>query len=222
MIATRHPHRWLLVSLLVLSLLLTACERQLRDDETAGQPTPTGAVLTPTGQIFVPTPVTTPLPTTGAPVVPTAPQTPGAGAQPTALPPAPTTVPPLVTATTAAPGTGGQVTYVVQAGDTLYRIAQRYNVTVSAIAAANNITNVNQLDVGQTLIIPVGGGGVVITPVPGQAGEQIHVVQAGENLFRIGLRYGCTVTELSTYNGITNPHLIYVGQQIRIPATCAG
>ncbi len=44
--------------------------------------------------------------------------------------------------------------YVVQAGDTLSRIAQRFNTTVQAIVNANNLTNPNQLSVGQRLIIP--------------------------------------------------------------------
>lgn len=48
-------------------------------------------------------------------------------------------------------------------------------------------------------------------------GEQIHIVQAGENLFRIGLRYGIDYHELAAYNGIPNPHFISVGQVIRIP-----
>jgi LysM repeat protein len=48
-------------------------------------------------------------------------------------------------------------------------------------------------------------------------GEIIHTVQAGENLFRIGLRYGFTVAELAAYNGIANPNVLSVGQQIRIP-----
>ena len=44
--------------------------------------------------------------------------------------------------------------YVVQAGDTLSRIATRFNTTVQAIVNANNLTNPNQLSVGQRLIIP--------------------------------------------------------------------
>ena len=39
-------------------------------------------------------------------------------------------------------------------------------------------------------------------------GEIIHTVQAGENLFRIGLRYGFTIQELATYNGIANPDVL--------------
>ncbi|KPK08966.1 MAG: hypothetical protein AMJ56_11135 [Anaerolineae bacterium SG8_19] len=53
-------------------------------------------------------------------------------------------------------------------------------------------------------------------------GEQVHVVQSGNNLFRIGLQYGCSYQELAAYNDIANPGLIIVGQEIRIPASCRG
>jgi hypothetical protein len=48
-------------------------------------------------------------------------------------------------------------------------------------------------------------------------GEIIHTVVAGDNLFRIGLRYGFTAEELAAYNNIPNVNLISIGQQIRIP-----
>lgn len=54
-------------------------------------------------------------------------------------------------------------------------------------------------------------------PTAAPSGEIIHTVAAGENLFRIGLRYGLTAEELAAYNGIPNVNLINVGQQIRIP-----
>lgn len=47
--------------------------------------------------------------------------------------------------------------YTVQRGDTLTKIAARYGVTVSAIANANHITNVNRIYVGQHLVIPCRG-----------------------------------------------------------------
>jgi len=50
-------------------------------------------------------------------------------------------------------------------------------------------------------------------------GEIIHIVQAGDNLYRIGLRYGFTYQELAAYNGIANPDRLEIGQQIRIPPT---
>ncbi|MGB7341911.1 MAG: LysM domain-containing protein [Phototrophicaceae bacterium] len=44
-----------------------------------------------------------------------------------------------------------------------------------------------------------------------------HVVSAGENLFRIGLRYGVPFTRLAAYNGIPDATRIFVGQCIAIP-----
>ncbi|MGI6588716.1 MAG: peptidoglycan-binding protein [Peptococcia bacterium] len=52
--------------------------------------------------------------------------------------------------------------YVVQAGDTLSSIAQKFGTTVEAIARANNITNPNLIFVGQVLTIP----GAAVPPTP--------------------------------------------------------
>jgi len=53
-------------------------------------------------------------------------------------------------------------------------------------------------------------------PTPTQPQSTIHVVQPGENLFRIALRYGTTVQAIMAANGLTD-HNIHVGQQLRIP-----
>jgi LysM repeat protein len=45
---------------------------------------------------------------------------------------------------------------------------------------------------------------------------QVHVVQPGENLSTIALRYGTTTTALIRANGIANPNRIYVGQRLTI------
>ena len=49
------------------------------------------------------------------------------------------------------------LTYTVQRGDILYRIGQRYGVTVAVLAAANRIADVNRIKVGQVLMIPPAG-----------------------------------------------------------------
>jgi LysM repeat protein len=49
-----------------------------------------------------------------------------------------------------------------------------------------------------------------------------HTIQAGENLFRIGLQYDVTTEELAAYNGITDVNSIYAGQVLRIPNCGAG
>lgn len=61
-------------------------------------------------------------------------------------PPPPTATPP--------PPAGCRATYVVVAGDTLSAIARRYSVNVYALAAKNNIFNLNRIFVGQMLCIP--------------------------------------------------------------------
>jgi LysM repeat protein len=102
--------------------------------------------------------------------------------------------------------------HVVQRGENLFRIALSYNTTVGAIAAANGIGNPRLIHVGQKLTIPQGEG---TTPPPG--GGRTHVVQPGENLFRIALRYGTTAQAIAAANNLPNIHLIYVGQVLRIP-----
>ena len=51
-----------------------------------------------------------------------------------------------------------------------------------------------------------------------QPGLTIHVVQRGENLFRIGLRYGISVDDLARLNGILDVTNIQVGQRLLVPA----
>jgi LysM repeat protein len=48
-------------------------------------------------------------------------------------------------------------------------------------------------------------------------GGVIHVVQPGENLFRIGLRYGLSTQALAAASGIADANHIYVGQRLIIP-----
>jgi LysM repeat protein len=102
--------------------------------------------------------------------------------------------------------------HVVQPGENLYRIALRYGVTVNAIAQANGLTNTRRIYVGQRLVIPTGGP----SSPPASSGS-VHVVQRGENLYRIALRYGTTVQALAAANGIVNTGRIYAGQRLVIP-----
>ena len=104
--------------------------------------------------------------------------------------------------------------HVVQAGENLYRIALRYGTTYRELAAANGITNPHRIYVGQRLAIPGAEEATGQEPAPA---DQVHVVQRGENLYRIALRYGTSYHTLAAVNGIRNPALIRVGQVLRIP-----
>lgn len=52
---------------------------------------------------------------------------------------------------------------------------------------------------------------------PNAGSGHYHIVQAGENLFRIALRYGTTVSVLVSINNLSDASLIYVGQKIYLP-----
>lgn len=132
------------------------------------------------------------------------------GAAPSPTPkPAPTQTPaPGPTPTPSAT----QCVYTVQPGDTLFSIAGRYGTTVSDIAQANGITNVNQIYVGQKLVIPNCEPG---TQPP--AGDCFtYVVQPGDTLYSLARRFGTTVSDIALQNNIVNPSLIFVGQQLTI------
>jgi LysM repeat protein len=104
------------------------------------------------------------------------------------------------------------IVYVVRQGDTLYSVARRYGITVSAIMQANGLQNPNRIYAGQRLVIP----GATSAPSSSPSGS-VHVVQRGENLYRIALRYGTTVQALASANNLSSTSLIYVGQRLVIP-----
>ena len=107
--------------------------------------------------------------------------------------PSPTTPPPA----------SGQI-YYVQKGDTLRKIAAKFNTTVDAILKVNaNISNPNVIYVGQAITLP--------------GGLSTYVVQRGDTLRIIANKYGTTVDNLLALNPtIKNANLIYVGQVIRV------
>jgi LysM repeat protein len=207
MVGKRMPRAlpWLGLAALVA---LTAC----RPTRSRSGPVPTA---TPPGLLFgAPTPTETVAPAmpptpTLLPVTPIMPE----GA-PTPTPffsplPPPT---PVAPAPTAAPP--AQVTHVVQPGETLFRIALRYGTTVEAIARANNLINPDFIVPGQRLVIPVSAPAAG-TPT---GGERVYIVQPGDNLFRIGLKFNMLWTVIAARNGITNPNAIYPGQRLIIPS----
>jgi LysM repeat protein len=118
-------------------------------------------------------------------------------------------------------------THTVAGGENLYRIALRYDITYQELATANGIANPAQISTGVVLNIPnCGQAGAPAAPATGGTGQSqaapaatpgTHTVAAGENLYRIALRYNMTWTTLAAANGITNPDFLVVGQTLQIP-----
>ena len=71
---------------------------------------------------------------------------------------------PTTTATTSRPGAGSY--HTVNRGETLYSIARLYNVTVPTLVSANQLSDANQINVGQRLLIPGAGGTTTIVRAP--------------------------------------------------------
>jgi murein DD-endopeptidase MepM/ murein hydrolase activator NlpD len=109
------------------------------------------------------------------------------------------------------------VTYVVQSGDTLYRIAQDYGTTVEAIVAANDIADPAQIAVGQKLIIPVTPVAAEPPAPPPSPNRRVHPVRPGETLPSLAFRYGTTVLALRELNGLHRLGLLVPGQELIIP-----
>jgi LysM repeat protein len=116
--------------------------------------------------------------------------------------------------------------YVVQRGDTLFSIATRFGVSLSALASANGISNLNLIFVGERLTIPGagdnGGGGGGSTNPPPTSGGSTYIVQRGDTLGLIAVRFGVSLGDLIAVNNIANPNLVFVGQVLTIPGAGGG
>ena len=108
-------------------------------------------------------------------------------------------------------------TTTVRPGDTLSAIAQRYGTTVSALAAANGITNQNEIYAGTTLQVP--GPTPVARATAGASSAAVVAtggtvtVHSGDTLTSIAARNHTTVAALIAANKITNPNLVFAGAQ---------
>ena len=121
--------------------------------------------------------------------------------------------------------TPSYVTYTVQAGDTLWAIARKYNCSITEIVAANSdrIKNPNRIHAGWQLKIPKSGAPVSgSTPdavLPENKKSGIYIVRQGDTLWKIARKYNCSVAEIISLNRelIRNPALIYSGWELKVP-----
>ena len=96
-------------------------------------------------------------------------------------------------------------TYIVQKGDSLWSIANKFNMTVSELKNLNNLTN-NLLSIGQVLKIKDSSNN----------GKTTYTVQKGDSLWVIANKYGITTEKLKSYNNLTS-NLLSIGQVLKIP-----
>ena len=109
------------------------------------------------------------------------------------------------------------VTYIVEPGDTLWSIAERFfgdGNRYKEIAELNNLADPNIIHAGQELVIQRVSDGDEEESLPAD-----YIVQEGDTLWSIAERAygdGSKYTELAEKNGLGNPELIYPGQRIML------
>ena len=167
-----------LAGIVLVVLLVTGCG-------SSEDPTPAESAITPPVELTVPTPVE--LVVSPRPVVTNTPEQSGPTVvRPTVTSPVPTFTP-LPTETATLTPTPEPASYQVQSGDTLFGIAEEFDVSVEAIALANGAASSEGLTivVGQVLQIPL---------------CEVHEVVAGNTLAGIALSCGITLDDLVTAN----------------------
>jgi len=194
----RLPWRLVMIALGMLVLLLTAGGLWLRlSAAVAPTPAPTSTSLPTATPTDTPTPLPTETPTPTPNVTPTSSSTP---------------IPPT--------------SYTVRYGDTLDSIARRFNTTIEVIQSFNDLEQSDVIQIGQVLLIPAADAtpGPTRTPpptatfVPGPTpGTVLHVVQTGDTLLGLSLKYGVPMSVIQKANDIRDPESIKIGQQLVIP-----
>ncbi len=131
------------------------------------------------------------------------------------------------------PAPGG--THIVRRGETLSKIAQRYDVPMRELMAANDLRSAHQLKAGQRLKVP---GEDAPAPAPKAApapattapavlagNAKTHTVQRGDTLYDVAQAHGTSVSKLQEWNGIASGQHLAVGQRLvvadpnAVPAT---
>ena len=102
------------------------------------------------------------------------------------------------------------LTHHLRYGDSLSILARYHNTTVEAILALNpQITNPNDIEWGTDICLSD-----TAQPAPF---TRTYIVQPGDTLASIAIKFGTTITELVRANGIGNPDFVFVGETITVP-----
>lgn len=130
--------------------------------------------------------------------------------------------------------------YTAVTGDTWASIAAAHSVDAGILATVNNAQVGNAIAVGTDICVPAAMAmpatpTPIATAAPTQAPatpatpdqdqamsnqDQYYVVQRGDYLSRIAIRFGCTTQVLAHVNGIADPSRIHTGLRLLIPADC--
>ncbi|OXM86833.1 LysM peptidoglycan-binding domain-containing protein [Paenibacillus rigui] len=105
--------------------------------------------------------------------------------------------------------------HMVKKGDTLYQIAQKYNVDLDALIALNTqIADPNVIDVGMKVKIPT-------NPKPVEPPSDYlykHIVMQGDTLWKLGKAWNVPLNDMIEANPqLKNPSVLMTGETVYIP-----
>jgi membrane-bound lytic murein transglycosylase D len=98
--------------------------------------------------------------------------------------------------------------HIVRKGENLSYLAEKYGVPMSAIMSANNLGNKHVLKIGQRLLIPA----------TSEVTLQTYKVKKGDTVSGLAAKFGTSSSEIKKVNGLSNPHNIRKGEELKIPA----
>ena len=114
-----------------------------------------------------------------------------------------------------APAQTSSKTYVVKSGDYLGKIARNHGVSVSSLKSWNGLSS-DLIYPGQRLKVSASGSSAPAqTTATSSSNGSTHTVVSGDTLSHIAKKYGTTVSQLKSNNGLSSD-IIYVGQKLSI------
>lgn len=102
--------------------------------------------------------------------------------------------------------------YRIKPGDTFYKIALFFNVSLDDLLEANPGANPDTLFVGQVICIPL-----ATPPVRCPESTTEYTIKAGDTFYKLSGQFNTTVEELIKLNSDLNPNALLIGQKICIP-----
>lgn len=106
--------------------------------------------------------------------------------------------------------------YVVKAGDTLYSIANKNNMSILELKKLNNLTS-NNLYIGQKLVLNEPNN-ITNSSNTNTSNSNTYVVKLGDTFYSIAKKYNVSVNDLKNANNL-NDNLLIIGQELIIPSS---